>query len=75
MGDHYTLDDSGLPKRDSISLDVHLQAQETESWGERQGRERVQATYRSIDARQQMYALLILAPFEWQRLTLPSPGR
>ena len=75
MGDYYTFDDSGVPKRDSLSLDVHLQAQETESWGERQGRERVQTPYRGIDAGQQMYALLVPALFEWQRLTPPSPGR
>ena len=61
MGDYYTFDDSSNPKRDSLSFDVHLQAQETEPWGEGQGRERVQAPYRGIDVGQQMYALLILA--------------
>ena len=60
MGDYYTFNDPGVSKCDTLSLDVHLQAEETESWSERQGRERIQAPYCGIDAGQQMYALPIL---------------
>lgn len=60
MGDYNTFDDASLSKCDSLGLDVHLQAQATESWGERQGRERVQTPYRGIDVGKQVYALSIL---------------
>ena len=38
MGHDYTFDDPSVSERYSPSFDVHLPAQEAQSWGERQGR-------------------------------------
>lgn len=52
MGDDYSLDYTGYTKCHPVSFDVYLPIEKVESWGEREGWQRIQAANSGVDARQ-----------------------
>ena len=51
MGDNHTFDDSGLTECYPSGFDVHLSAEEIQSWSEEKGWERIQTLDCCINAR------------------------
>ena len=75
MGNYYTVNDSSITERDTFGFNVHIQAEETESWGQRESWERIQASYCGIDVGQQMYVSQLLTCSSIVEANIISFGR